>query len=358
MEISPTDFEFINMSGKQASVSCCKDNFEWDGRAVRELSGSGSIYVRLTKCTDLEEVQTISSDDDDMPLPVGPFQLSSGSDAPATSTSNDLSSSHTANSDLSSHTVSSSPPSLQPLSSNESVRPTPTPICIECDDACPVPLPDEAQQNIPQSSTTPISKEGNPFKGLATLQEIFPYMPASKLNYIYTLSSCLFSQAVDFLLGPCSFSLLRNLACDFQITTTLEESPRIRLEADDDEEDWVAAALAFYKQSKFDTHAALRVSIRGQPAIDAGGVRRQFFSVVFSLLAKPSANSLFEGAPCRLRPAFKASSLSSGMLSTLGKMIGHSILLDGQGFPYLSEFCYHYLSGNENCAITYKHNKR
>ena len=33
-------------------------------------------------------------------------------------------------------------------------------------------------------------------------------------------------------------------------------------------------------------------------------------------------------------------------------MIGHSILLDGQGFPYLSEFCYHYLSGNENCAIT------
>ena len=30
-------------------------------------------------------------------------------------------------------------------------------------------------------------------------------------------------------------------------------------------------------------------------------------------------------------------------------MIGHSILLDGQGFPYLSEF---YLSGNENCAIT------
>ena len=47
MEISPTDFEFINMSGKQASVACCKENFEWNGRAVRELSGSGSIYVRL-----------------------------------------------------------------------------------------------------------------------------------------------------------------------------------------------------------------------------------------------------------------------------------------------------------------------
>ena len=51
MEISPTDFKFINMSGKQASVACCKDNF---GCAVKELGGSGSVYVRLTKCTDFE----------------------------------------------------------------------------------------------------------------------------------------------------------------------------------------------------------------------------------------------------------------------------------------------------------------
>ena len=134
MEISPTDFKFIiknNMSGKQASVACCKDNFEWNGRAVRELSGSGSIYVRLTKSTDLEEVQTISSDDDDVSLPVGPFHFGSRSDAPVTSTGSGLSSSdtinscssglctshittsginslssHTASSDLSSHTAS------------------------------------------------------------------------------------------------------------------------------------------------------------------------------------------------------------------------------------------------------------
>lgn len=63
MEISPTDFEFINMSGKQASIAYCKDNFEWDGRAIKELSGSGSVYVHLTKCTDFEEVLTVSSDD-------------------------------------------------------------------------------------------------------------------------------------------------------------------------------------------------------------------------------------------------------------------------------------------------------
>ena len=129
METSPTDLEFINMSGKQASVVCCKDNFEWDGCVIRELNGSGSAYVRLTTCTDLEEVQTISSDDEDVSLLVEPFHFGSRSDAPATSTGNGLSShtinscssglctshittstnslsSHTASSDLSSHTAS------------------------------------------------------------------------------------------------------------------------------------------------------------------------------------------------------------------------------------------------------------
>ena len=42
------DFEFIDMSGKQASVPQCKTGFSWDGRAVRELAGSGCLYVRLT----------------------------------------------------------------------------------------------------------------------------------------------------------------------------------------------------------------------------------------------------------------------------------------------------------------------
>ena len=69
-------------------------------------------------------------------------------------------------------------------------------------------------------------------------------------------------------------------------------------------------------------------------------------------VAKPSADSIFEGPQHRLWPAFKASSLSSGMLATVGTMIGHSILLDGQGFPFLAEYYYHYLTGNETLAIT------
>ena len=38
--------------------------------------------------------------------------------------------------------------------------------------------------------------------------------------------------------------------------------------------------------------------------------------------------TLFDGPPNRLRPAVKASTLSSGMLAT---MVAHNILMDGQG---------------------------
>lgn len=46
-DVAPDDFEFINMSGKQASVPQCKKGFHWNGRAVKELAGNGSVYVRL-----------------------------------------------------------------------------------------------------------------------------------------------------------------------------------------------------------------------------------------------------------------------------------------------------------------------
>ena len=46
-EFAPDDFKYINMSGKPASIPHCKEGFEWNGRAVKELAGAGSIYVRL-----------------------------------------------------------------------------------------------------------------------------------------------------------------------------------------------------------------------------------------------------------------------------------------------------------------------
>ena len=113
------------------------------------------------------------------------------------------------------------------------------------------------------------------------------------------------------------------------------------------------AALALYKQSRFNAHAGLQVSIRGQPGIDTGGVRRQFFSGVLTKLAQSSPPfCFFDGDPNRLRPAFKATTLSSGMMTTIGTMIAHSIVLDGQGFPFLAEYCFYYIAGCVDRAIT------
>ena len=33
-------------------------------------------------------------------------------------------------------------------------------------------------------------------------------------------------------------------------------------------------------------------------------------------------------------------------------MIGHRLVMDGYGFPYLSEHCYYYIAGYEDKALT------
>ena len=134
-----------------------------------------------------------------------------------------------------------------------------------------------------------------------------------------------------------------------------DEWPVIKLSVDDDEEDWVEAAFCFYKQSKLNKSASVPISVRGQPAVDTGGLRRQFFSVIFNQMVSSSAmpsTNIFEGPPNRLLPAFKASLLSSGMLKTAGTMIAHSPLLDAQRFPFLADYCYYYIAGCYDISVT------
>ena len=68
--IGPEDFEFVAMNGKHGAIPQCKKGFKWNGRAVKELAGSGSVYVSLIK----DCVQSHSDDDDDW-LPPGPCAI-------------------------------------------------------------------------------------------------------------------------------------------------------------------------------------------------------------------------------------------------------------------------------------------
>lgn len=390
-ECTPNDFEFIDMSGKQARIPQCKAGFQWGGRALKELAGSGCVYIRLVK--GVGDVSEASSSDEFPPVFSGPKDSSSGSsvasDSGTQSTSSSAASvSRTASTSYSAQSTSSSTSrtasisastsrtlstsyapsislsaastsrtvstlyspstSLNAASTSYSVPSTSrnsvstslnvgsiSPICIDDDDSCPL-------QSESSDAATDIAK----------MVEMFSNMDESQLKYLYALSNSSFSRTVDCALDGPSLESLRSLALT-QLTIPLEESPRIRLEEEDDEQDWVDAALAFYKQAKFNKQAYVCISIRGQPGIDTGGIRRQFFSVVFSMLAQPSTSlSFFEGLPNRLRPAFKASTLSSGMLNTIGTMIAHSILLDGQGFPFIAYYCYYYMAGHYDHAIT------
>lgn len=127
------------------------------------------------------------------------------------------------------------------------------------------------------------------------------------------------------------------------------QTHHIKIEESDDNDDWVCAAVAYYKATP---KAEERVTMKDQPAVDTGGVRRQMFSVVFETLAYSENFRMFEGLPDHLRPAFRISNLSSEMFKILGQMIAHSLILDGQGFPFLSECIYYYLAGQTDKAVT------
>lgn len=127
------------------------------------------------------------------------------------------------------------------------------------------------------------------------------------------------------------------------------EQPVIKLDIDTAEA-W-EDAIAFYKSSRMDASRQIRVRISGQPAIDAGGVRAQLYSSVYATFAQNKNITLFDGDVRYLRPHCSAEARSSDLFKILGIMVGHSIMQDGIGFPYLSPVCYWYVAGQEQKAL-------
>ena len=58
--LSATDFGFLEASGQTLCVPAQPRGFEWTGKAVKGLSGSGSVYVRLR--TDVGDVDPWGKD--------------------------------------------------------------------------------------------------------------------------------------------------------------------------------------------------------------------------------------------------------------------------------------------------------
>lgn len=59
-DLAPNEFEFLEACGKSLCVPACNPGFMWTGRAVKELAGTGAIYLRLT--VEREEDDSSNSD--------------------------------------------------------------------------------------------------------------------------------------------------------------------------------------------------------------------------------------------------------------------------------------------------------
>lgn len=122
----------------------------------------------------------------------------------------------------------------------------------------------------------------------------------------------------------------------------LKSRPSIRLEVDPS--DLVSDAVAFYKGPRFQPNQPLRITYIGQPAIDSGGVKRQFYTDLFLQLISQNQFRLFQGPANRLLFHYDQTALSCGLFRMLGQMIAHSICQGCGGFPYLAPSMYYYLA--------------
>ncbi len=222
--------------------------------------------------------------------------------------------------------------------------------------AVPSPTPTDNRSwftatTVASSSSVPVIGAGDQIDVLTT---VLPGVPKNSLKFLLDISSGDANQVSNLFLedgGGLSLSCL----VEFMRSSLLLDGVVRRLildEYDDQQPDSLTQeAIAFYKGSRFDQRCEIRIRINDQPVVDTGGARRQFFNDVFANIATSQQLRLFEGTANRLRPVFRQSSISSGMMSLVGKMVGHSILMDCQGFPFLSPSCYYYMAGYTDQAM-------
>ena len=112
----------------------------------------------------------------------------------------------------------------------------------------------------------------------------------------------------------------------------------------------VEDGLRCYKGSA-SLSSPLEIELVGTSAIDLGGVRRQFFTCF--LRKMPLKLKLFEFNGSVAFPAVHTDALVGGHYACLGRIIVHSVLQEGLGFPCLPRSIYYYFVGGIDLAIVH-----
>ena len=194
------------------------------------------------------------------------------------------------------------------------------------------------------------------------LQKLFPDATSAKINTAITTSTTL-QEAAGTLCdetdaGSSQRKCDEDLKCDDDIqgnnikslldkfAHNLKKHDEISLTVER-EEVW-SGALSFYKKSLSDPERLLKslcVTFQGEPGLDAGAIKAEFFEIVFGQIQ----SRLFEGNEYALVPVRDS---SKGLLFKLaGLAIAHSLLQSGPSFHALSPAVYYYLTSADQDLI-------
>ena len=335
--ITMYDFDFVKRDRNIVSTPVVKEGHQWDFGHVKHLCGNGRLYVRLV--TDREEIElkdatlkTATRDSASKFLSTDTHSLPSTSQLPDSA-------------------LASGSTFVLPVSSEDGEQDLP-------------------EMGITQSISTIEQR-------VASVAAIFPAVPLPVIRralYDHVTSE----RAVQLLLtyrSPEEERVPEDNSTMLKVGTerVKEENctevfqrlrgkmhPRgMREKLKVDPEDQFMDVYSYYKSSDCDVLAPISIFVKGQPAIDTGGVLRQVFSEVFLSLANNKCmKHIFTGEQFRKVPVFSNELVVNGFFEVLGKMISHSLVQGGPGFPYLSPAIYWYLAtgdlqvalGKASCA--------
>lgn len=239
--IGKNDFEFVKRDRQTIVRPAVKQGHKWDFRHVKNLCGQGRLYVQLKiPSHDLVDIPG-SNPNDDLATQASPSLLASSYSTSSTSHAT---------------FVASQPnlmASMQPSGSNH------------------VAIPVEQSTNDSQ---------------VEELKAIFPSIPVKQLvNALQTHETV--AAAAEALTDSDSMVEREEVSQSAaQILVKLRQKVELGVEKLKlDEEDMLLDVLHHYKNPAFDPEKGLRVCLKGNSAIDTGGVLRQVYTKVFSAIA-------------------------------------------------------------------------
>ena len=333
-------FDFVKRDRNKITTPVVSKTLMWDYKHIKELCGQGKLYVRLNTPKECIEKVTVTSD---------------ASDDEESKCDEEL---------------------MRPALSAKPAKRL-------CTSVAAVPINDDTMEN---PSTTEASNPSSPSVTMHTspvpsfgrfsvipesilerqtqeLTAIFPHLPQHELRSalrIHKSVSAAAAAVADILPDymdnndentPNPSQETPDSASDIlkEIRKKMKGTEKLKV----DEEDMVSDVLHFYKDPSFDPTKGIRISLNGQLAIDTGGVMRQVFTDVFSQLSENKGGlTLFKGQAKNLVPVFSNLHVLTGIYEILGKMIAHSIIQNGPGFPCLAPVIYWYIaSGDLQTAV-------